>query len=45
MLRHVAVGVAMGNASDEVKAVADHVTTDVTADGVMNALKNLGVIK
>lgn len=45
MLRHVAVGVAMGNASDEVKAVADHVTTDVTADGVMNALRNLGVIK
>ncbi|MDE6117822.1 MAG: Cof-type HAD-IIB family hydrolase [Duncaniella sp.] len=44
MLRHVAVGVAMGNAFDEVKAVADYVTDDVNADGVMKALKELHVL-
>lgn len=45
MLKHVAVGVAMGNAVDEVKAVADYVTTDVDKDGIMNALVKLGVLK
>lgn len=41
MLRHVAVGVAMGNASDEVKAAADYVTTSVDEDGIYNAIQHL----
>lgn len=41
MLQHAATGVAMGNASDEVKAAADIVTTSVDEDGVANILNNL----
>jgi len=44
MLRHVGLGVAMGNASDEVKESADYVTDDVDEDGVYNALKQWRVI-
>ena len=35
--------VAMGNACDELKAVADMVTTDVDKDGIWNACKVLGL--
>jgi hydroxymethylpyrimidine pyrophosphatase-like HAD family hydrolase len=35
--------VAMGNACDELKAVADMVTTDVDKDGIWNACKALGL--
>ncbi|MDY3789766.1 Cof-type HAD-IIB family hydrolase [Bacteroides fluxus] len=41
MLRHAGIGVAMGNASDDVKAVADYITTTVDDDGIANALKQL----
>lgn len=41
MLQHAATGVAMGNASDDVKAAADIVTTSVDEDGVANILNNL----
>jgi Cof subfamily protein (haloacid dehalogenase superfamily) len=44
MLRHVATGVAMGNASDEVKRTADYVTDTVDNHGIWNALKQLGII-
>ncbi len=44
ILRKAGVGVAMGNASDAVKAEADYVTTDILEDGVMNALEHFGVI-
>lgn len=44
MLKHVAVGVAMGNASDKVKESADYVTDSVDDDGVANALKHFGLI-
>lgn len=44
MLRHVGMGVAMGNASDRVKAVADFVTRSVDEDGVAYALQTLGVL-
>ena len=44
MLRHAGIGVAMGNAVEEAKAVADYVTTDVDAEGVAQALKHFGVI-
>lgn len=39
MLAHVGLGVAMGNASQSVRAVSDYVTTSVDEDGIMNALK------
>lgn len=38
MLRHAGIGVAMGNAADDVKAAADVVTTSVDDDGVAQAL-------
>lgn len=38
------IGVAMGNAGEKVKAVADYVTTTVDDDGVRNALLHFGVI-
>ena len=41
MLRHAGIGVAMGNASDEVKAAADIVTTSVDDDGVAQVLRQL----
>lgn len=44
MLKHVKVGVAMGNANPEVKAIADYVTDDVDSDGIWNALKHFGVL-
>lgn len=44
MLKHVQIGVAMGNANPEVKTIADYVTDDVDNDGIWNALKHFGVI-
>lgn len=41
MLRHAGIGVAMGNANDEVKAAADIVTTSVDDDGVANIINKL----
>ena len=38
MLRHAGIGVAMGNASDEVKACADMVTESVDEDGIEKLL-------
>lgn len=44
MLRHAAIGVAMGNAVDEVKKHANYVTTSVDEDGIANALKHFSII-
>ena len=44
MLRHVGIGVAMGNAAADVQAAADWVTTNVDEDGILNALKKFSVI-
>ena len=44
MLRCAHVGIAMGNATDDVKKEAVYVTTSLEEDGVWNALKWLGVI-
>ena len=44
MLRAAGVGVAMGNALDEVKAHADYVTSSVDDDGILKALKHFNVI-
>lgn len=39
MLRYAGIGVAMGQAADDVKAAADYVTAPVDEDGVAKALK------
>ncbi len=44
MLEFANVGVAMGNGRDELKAVADYVTADVTEDGIYKGLKKLELI-
>lgn len=44
MLRKAGTGVAMGNASDEVKSNADYVTSDVDDNGIYKALKTLDII-
>lgn len=44
MLQHVPIGIAMGNAEEEVKAIADYVTDTVDNDGILKALKHFGVL-
>jgi Cof subfamily protein (haloacid dehalogenase superfamily) len=44
MLQVCGVGIAMGNATDVVKAHADEVTTNVLDDGVWNAFRRHGLI-
>ncbi|WP_141431339.1 Cof-type HAD-IIB family hydrolase [Bacillus sp. 03113] len=44
MLQAVGTGVAMGNATEEVKKFADIVTNDVDQDGIWNGLKKCGLI-
>ena len=44
MIRQAGVGVAMGNAIDELKQQADYVTTSVDDDGILNALRHFDVI-
>ncbi len=45
MLTHVGVGVAMGNAQDKVKQVADYVADSVENDGVYHFLVQCGLIE
>ena len=44
MLEYAGIGVALGNASDEVKSHADYITTHVDDNGVANAMKRFGII-
>jgi hydroxymethylpyrimidine pyrophosphatase-like HAD family hydrolase len=44
MLRHTAIGVAMGNATPEVQQYANYVTAHIDDDGVQKALQHFGVI-
>ena len=44
MLKHAAVGVAMGNAKDDVKAAANYVTDTVDNDGIKKALEHFKLI-
>ncbi len=41
MIKFAGIGVAMGNASDEIKAIADFITTDCREGGVGYALEKL----
>ncbi len=44
LVRDVGLGVAMGNACDELKSVADYVTESVDEDGIEKALQHFGLI-
>ena len=44
MLRHAAIGIAMGQAKEEVKQSADYVTAPVDEDGIWKAMKHFEII-
>ena len=44
MLRHAAIGVAMGQAKEDVKAAADYVTAPIDEDGISKAMKQLSEV-
>ena len=44
MLRHAAIGVAMGQAKEDVKAAADYETAPIDEDGISKAMKHFGII-
>lgn len=44
MIKHTNIGVAMGNAFDEVKEIADYVTDTIDNDGVLKALKHYNIL-
>ncbi len=45
MLKAAPIGVAMGNAWDGARSVADYVTTDIDEDGIWNALVHFGLVQ
>lgn len=45
MFEHAGLSVAMGNATEEVKAAADRVTLPYDEDGVVAALRDLGLVE
>lgn len=45
MLQFAGIGVAMGNAWENVKRCADYVTADIDDDGIEKALKHFGLIE
>ena len=44
IIEYAGIGVAMGNATDDVKAAADYVTDTVDEDGIVTALQRFGVL-
>ena len=44
MLEYCAAGIAMGNGSNDIKAIADYVTADVEHDGLYQAFEHLGLL-
>ncbi len=44
MIEFAGIGVAMGNADEEVKQRADYVTDNVNRDGVRKALEHFGML-
>lgn len=44
MIERAHIGIAMGNATEDVKEIADHVSTDISENGIENALRWLGAI-
>ena len=44
MLSYAGIGVAMGNAREEVKQSADYITSSVNDDGIAKAMQKLGIL-
>ena len=44
MILQAGIGIAMGNAIEELKQQADYVTTSVDEDGIFNALQHFNVV-
>lgn len=44
MIENCNIGIAMGNATQKLKDIADYITTDVEDDGIYNAMKHFGFI-
>lgn len=44
MLKYCKVGVAMGNAGNDVKEISDYVTDDTYSDGIYNAFRHFNMI-
>ena len=44
MLESVGMGIAMGNAPDDIKNIAKDVTSTNNQDGIFNALQKLNII-
>ena len=44
MIQYAGIGVAMGNAEECLKEIADYTTTDVDDNGVWNALQKFGIL-
>lgn len=44
MIKRVNTGIAMGNAVEELKAVADYITSDIFEDGIYKAMENYEMI-
>ena len=44
MIQHAKIGVAVGNARDDVKAHADYVCDDIDNGGILSACEHLGLI-
>lgn len=44
MIKRAAIGIAMGNAGDEVKSNADFITDSVDDNGIYNALVRMKII-
>lgn len=44
MLEEAGVGIAMGNAKEELKAIADYVTSPIDEDGIWNACKHFQLV-
>lgn len=44
MIAHAGIGIAMGNAPDSVKSVADYISADAKDDGIITALKHFGLV-
>ncbi|MBR0385289.1 MAG: HAD family phosphatase [Erysipelotrichaceae bacterium] len=44
MLKMCGIGIAMGNAHEDVKAIADYVTEGMNDDGILKALQHFGLL-
>ena len=44
MIEYAGIGVAMGNARQELKDIADYVTKDISDNGIKYAMEHFGLI-